>query len=63
MNTRERKLHKLCNLLRFGRKQGWVILINGQIVIASWSPQYFHEKLSRFESLFRAEKEAPLPLP
>jgi hypothetical protein len=59
----ERKKHKFFNLLRFGYLQGWIIPISGHIIVAESTPQYFRDRLSRFQALFQAERQPPLPLP
>jgi hypothetical protein len=55
MTKAEKKRHKFFNLLRFGYRQGWVIPLQGTIVIAGCSPQHFHDRLKKFESLFKGE--------
>lgn len=54
MTRKQKREHKLANLLRFGYKQGWVVPFHGKVIVASDSPQHFHDKLSAFADLFEA---------
>jgi hypothetical protein len=56
--SRSKKIrHKLCNLLRFGYRQGWIVpMKDGSLVIAQSSPGYFHDKLRKFGEHFKSEQ-------
>jgi hypothetical protein len=57
MTKKQKREHKLFNLLRFGYRQGWVIpREKGEIVISQSAPGYFHDRLKKFEKLFIGER-------
>ncbi len=58
--TREQRLHKFFNLLRFGYSQGWVVPRSegGRIIIAENAPDHFQAKLHRFRDLFEEQESA-----